>query len=197
MSHPTSTAQWSLVIHRVSPTTAEVWVGTLFPNLKMPDVAQVLLFQDNVRSAVVRITKDQWRRPFEDLDQRFYRLVTFQNLDPWTEYQVRFDRQVNPLAAFPQELEIQVTDAEVTQGVHWQTLKFGSFRTLPFRVPEKGRGLTGKGYFHHWSGELFLQPQGRRAGGGSVQEALHVGGSGRAARHHVPDRRSSLPRHRV
>ncbi len=167
MSHPTSTAQWSLVIHRVSPTTAEVWVGTLFPNLKMPDRARVLLFQDKVRSAVVRITKDQWRRPFEDLDQRFYRLVTFQNLDPWTDYQVRFDRQVNPLAAFPQELEIQVTDAEVTQDVHWQPLKFGSFRTLPLRVPEKGRCLSGRDTFTIGLGSCFYNHK----DGGQAAEA--------------------------
>lgn len=70
-SSPTSTAQWSLVIHRVGAASVELWVGTLFPTLKMPERARVRLFRDGreVRSAL--ISRSDWRRPFRGMRRRF------------------------------------------------------------------------------------------------------------------------------
>jgi hypothetical protein len=68
----TSTAQWTLVIHRVTDTSAEIWVGTLFPTLKMPAHARVQLTFPDGNTRTRQIVKADWKRPFKKLKQRFY-----------------------------------------------------------------------------------------------------------------------------
>ena len=81
---PTSTAQWSLVIHRVSQHAVDVWVGTLFPFLTRPERARVRLITKNgkVRTRIIRT----WQRPFPGLRQRFFTVVTFRGLDPGRDH---------------------------------------------------------------------------------------------------------------
>ena len=81
---PTSTAQWSLVMHRVSQHAVDVWVGTLFPFLTRPDRARVRLITptNQVRTRIIR----PWQRPFTGLRQRFFAVVTFRGLDPGRDH---------------------------------------------------------------------------------------------------------------
>lgn len=121
----TSTAQWSLVVHRVSRHSVEVWVGTLFPTLNKPECARVRLIEDNRKIEERVISKRRWRRPFTGMRQRFFHVVTFRGLTAGSEYRLAFDR--------------------LGSGVkpRWRLLCAGTFRTLPSRVPEKGRdGFT-------------------------------------------------------
>ena len=124
-SHPTSTARWSLVVHRVGRTSVEVWVGTLFPSLKMPDRARVRLLDGDreLRSRVIR--RAEWRRPFRGMERRFFRVVTFRGLASGRDYRVAFERRVE-------------ANPEIGVARHWQRLRSGHFRTLPSRLPLAG-----------------------------------------------------------
>jgi len=137
----TSTAQWSLVVHRVSPYSVEVWVGTLFPTLKKPERARVRLITNNgkVRTRIIRT----WQRPFTGMRQRFFTVVTFRGLEAGNEYRLEFERRI---------------EAEPRAGIRrrWQRLRSGTFRTLPSRVPERGRDAftiaLGSCFYHHRDG---------------------------------------------
>lgn len=124
--YPTSTAQWSLVIHRVSRHSVEVWVGTLFPTLKMPERARVRLIPKNGKVRTRSIGKRNWQRPFAGMKRRFFTVVTFRGLEPGDDYRLEFERRI---------------EADPRAGIkrRWQRLRAGTFRTLPSRVPEKGR----------------------------------------------------------
>ncbi|MBV1878386.1 MAG: hypothetical protein KUG79_12140 [Pseudomonadales bacterium] len=113
----TSTAEWTMVIQRVSQSTVQVWVGTLYPALKMPDAAKVMLSSDDGKKSK-GIKKSDWQRPFSSHTKRFYRVLTFKNLAPDTQYKLEFQRQV------PEQ-----------SGTSWQVLKRGTFKTLPESIP--------------------------------------------------------------
>jgi len=142
--YPTSTAQWSLVVHRVGQGSAEIWAGTLFPALKMPERARVRLFQEGseVRSTVIR--RADWQRPFRGMGRRFFRVVTFRRLKAGSEYRVEFERYVE-----------ENSEAGIAAG--WQRLRAGSFRTLPEHLPDKRKeaftiGLASCFYNHRDGG---------------------------------------------
>lgn len=116
----TSTAQWSLVVHRVSRDSVEVWVGTLFPTLKKPERARVRLIPEKgkVRTRII----SKWQRPFTGMRQRFFTVVTFRRLDAGSDYRLEFERRIgsgNP--------------------PRWRLLRSGTFRTLPSELPGQGR----------------------------------------------------------
>jgi hypothetical protein len=125
MSEVLDTSRWSLAIHRVTPTSVEVWVGTLFPSMAMPDKARIRITDraGNVRSAV--FSADKWQRPFTKINQRFFAVRRFEKLEPGTTYAAAFDRQL-------------------TDGItRWQELRTGAFDTLPLRIPtENERPFT-------------------------------------------------------
>lgn len=135
------TSTWSLVVHRVSRHSVEVWVGTLFPTLKMPERARVRLITKNgkVSSRVIR----QWQRPFTGMRRRFFAVVTFRGLEAGNDYRLEFERRI---------------EAEPRTGIRrrWQRLRSGTFRTLPSRVPEKGRDAftiaLGSCFYNHRDG---------------------------------------------
>ena len=122
----TSTGQWSLVVHRVSRHAVEVWVGTLFPSLKMPERARVRLIAEDGKVRTRSIGKRKWQRPFRGMRRRFFTVVTFRGLEAGSDYRLEFERRI---------------EAEPRAGIRrrWQRLRAGAFRTLPSRVPEKGR----------------------------------------------------------
>ena len=127
MTHPTSTAQWSLVVHRVTATSVQVWVGTLFSTLKMPERARVLLYRDGGKVRTRYIQRKNWSRPFTHMERRFFCMVEFRNLDENTDYRLAFERRVEK-------------NEEIGISVHWQHLRNGRFRTLPDTLPRKGEG---------------------------------------------------------
>jgi hypothetical protein len=141
MSEAIDTSRWSLAIHRVTPTSAEVWVGTLFPSMAMPDKARIRLTDaaGNVRSTL--LGADKWQRPFAKLNQRFFAVRRFDQLTPGATYQVAFDRQI------------------VRAGANaWQELRSGRFETLPLRIPTENQrpftvGLASCFYEHRDGGD--------------------------------------------
>lgn len=141
-NHPTNTSEWSLVVHRVTSTTAEVWVGTLFPTLKKPNLATVELTMPDGNTETKRITKAQWQRPFNKMNQRFYKVVKFENLTPGKRYELTFNRR------------IEAVGDEIPQS--WQHLRSGNFTTLPTRVPLKGKKpftiALGSCFYNHRDG---------------------------------------------
>ena len=143
MGHPTSTAQWSLAIHRVSQTSVEVWVGTLFPTLKLPDQARVRLFEGAIELRSRSITREEWECPFSGMKRRFFTVRSFRRLKPGQDYRVEFERQV---------------EASIESGIdsHWQRLRSGRFRTLPSRLPVSSDGTftlgLGSCFYNHGDG---------------------------------------------
>lgn len=121
----------------------EVWVGTLFPALKMPERARVRLFREDREVRTRHIRKQDWNRPFTGMKQRFFAVLTFRGLDAGSEYRLEFERRI---------------EAEPRAGIkrRWQRLRSGTFRTLPSRVPEKGRDAftigLGSCFYHHRDG---------------------------------------------
>lgn len=116
----TSTGQWCLTVLRVTQTSVKVWVGTLFPTLKMPDSARVELESPDGSVETKMITKADWQRPFRKIRKRFYTTVVFDNLKPGTHYRLRFLRRTEEIHRAHEE---------------WQQLRKGRFDTLPSRVP--------------------------------------------------------------
>ncbi len=120
----TDTSQWTLAVHRVTATSAEIWVGTLFPTLKMPDLAKVELIGPNGEKQVQNIERNDWQRPFRYMRQRFYQVCSFNDLSPGGHYEVRFYRYVESVAGVMPD--------------YWQDLRSGYFDTLPERLPTSG-----------------------------------------------------------
>ncbi|MYD72373.1 MAG: hypothetical protein F4W89_16760 [Acidobacteria bacterium] len=143
MNHPTSTAQWSLAIHRVTGTSVEVWVGTLFPTLKLPERARIRLLDGDrhLRARVIR--REDWRRPFSRMKRRFFCVATFRRLAPGHDYRLEFERRVE-------------TNQKIGLARHWQRLRSGRFRTLPSRLPRAGEGAftlgLGSCFYNHRDG---------------------------------------------
>ena len=84
------TSVWSLVPHKVSEHSAEIWTGTLFLYLRKPAISRVIVYINNTEISRVDITLDQWQRPFRRVSKRFYVLLTLYNLLPNQEYKVVF-----------------------------------------------------------------------------------------------------------
>ena len=142
-SHPTSTAQWSLAIHRVGRTSVEVWVGTLFPALKMPEWARVRLFEGDRELRARLIRRRDWRRPFSGMDRRFCFVARFRGLTAGRDYRLEFERRVE-------------ANPDIGVSRHWQRLRSGRFRTLPSRLPLAGEGAftigLGSCFYNHRDG---------------------------------------------
>ena len=159
MTHPTSTAKWSLVVHRVTATSVEVWVGTLFRQLLKPQRARVRLFRDDTDEATRDITMRDWKQPFRDMERCFFFVAEFDALEPDTDYRLTFERHIEE----NDELEISA---------RWQHLRNGRFRTLPATLPRKGEGAFTMGlascyYAHRDAGQAA-----------SAYKALHDRGRG-------------------
>lgn len=108
--------RWSLVVHEVSQSTAQIWIGTLFPNERKYDafVVRILLGEDVV--AEKNVFRDDFERPFSTLNQRFYKSLTFENLDPGNRYDIQLLRETQSIEGH--ELSSRI-------------LSSGSFTTLP------------------------------------------------------------------
>lgn len=132
----TSFAKWSLVVHRVTQTSVEVWVGTLFPTMKKPQQARIVLTDANGNAVKTKaFSHSDWLRPFRKHNQRFYFLHTFKSLEAGQFYRLEFQRK---------------------NGQKWETLRKGSFDTLPDQLPVSGEkpftlGL-GSCFYNHRDG---------------------------------------------
>lgn len=127
--------RWSLVIHEVTEHTVNIWVGTLFPDLRKPEKITVKIVDNNNQiSSEQCVVKADWERPFKQISaQRFYKLLTFKALLPGTDYRVTVEESftddvrhsANPIAE---------------QGLH--LLSSGSFTTLPLSIADMPHGFV-------------------------------------------------------
>lgn len=113
--------KWSLVVLDVDTDTAKIWVGTLFPNEKKYEKYSVTLKAAGQEVDTIEISKDEFERPFQSLNQRFFKRVTFDSLSPSTKYEVVFSRA-------EQMVEGHLLDFKI--------LSSGSFTTLPSSLGE-------------------------------------------------------------
>ena len=59
----TNTSKWSLVFHKVSQTTVQLWAGTLFGTLAQPKLARLIVSQNGTEVDRQDISQKQWQRP--------------------------------------------------------------------------------------------------------------------------------------
>jgi hypothetical protein len=121
VDYPTNTSQWSLVIHKVSENTVELWAGTLFGTLRKPKKVCLIVTLKGQKVAREDVVLEDWERPFSRLSQRFYVHRKIANLQAGLDYQV--------------ELYQQIDAPEHVHCGDWQLLRKGSFRTLPTTLP--------------------------------------------------------------
>ncbi|MGS2719135.1 hypothetical protein [Paraglaciecola aestuariivivens] len=126
---PTNTSKWSLVFHKVSQSSVEIWAGTLFGTLRKPKLARLILTHQEQIISQQDISLDQWKRPFNRLNQRFYDTRLISGLAAGSEYKVDFYQRL---------------EGEEHQGKdQWQLLRSGCFSTLPNSLPKtKSQAFT-------------------------------------------------------
>lgn len=126
---PTNTSQWSLVFHKVTQTSAILWAGTLFPTLRKPKLARLIVYTNGNEVQRIEILQHSWQRPFNKLSQRFYHTARISNLTAGTEYSVNFYQRL-------ESDEFEGND-------QWQLLRRGTFSTLPDSLPsDKNKAFT-------------------------------------------------------
>lgn len=109
--------RWSVVIHEVSQATVNIWVGTLFSDMRMPALARIVVTsEDQAITRVVEIQKGDWLRPFRDLTQRFYHLASLSGLPSDLAFDVSFEERLRD---------------------GWIKCASGNFTTLPDRLSER------------------------------------------------------------
>lgn len=129
IDYSTNTSQWSLVFHKVSQTSVEVWAGTLFGTLRKPKLARLIISQGDAEISRQDITLQQWKRPFSRLKQRFYDTRLISGLQAGTAYKVNFYQRLE--------------GDEHQDKNQWQLLRSGTFTTLPTSLPtNKNKAFT-------------------------------------------------------
>lgn len=98
---------WSVVVHDVGTTSANIWIGTLHAYLKKPErlVAKLSNEQGDILQTQY-IDKESWGKPFQCLEQRFCSLLTFHQLTPFTRYRASF-------YTIEDDLEVEIRESEV------------------------------------------------------------------------------------
>jgi len=97
------TSRYTLVVHEVTTTAAKIWVGALLPSLGKPHNWRLVVRKvnseddrDNETGEIVKIIEhlkeqgDVWKRPFNRLNKRFYKVELIDGLEPGKEYIVEF-----------------------------------------------------------------------------------------------------------
>jgi hypothetical protein len=125
----TNTSKWSLVFHKVSQSSLQIWAGTLFGTLRKPQHARLIVTLNGSEISRQDINLSQWQRPFSRMSQRFYTTRLVDGLDANQSYQVDFYQR---LEGEDHERQDQ-----------WQLLRSGTFSTLPQSLPtQKSKAFT-------------------------------------------------------
>ncbi|AXY03075.1 hypothetical protein D1115_19320 [Vibrio alfacsensis] len=126
---PLTANKWSLVVHEVSETSAILWFGTLYHNLRMPEKVSIIVSNDvNDIATTFTINRADWERPFKGItSQRFFKETEAANLSPGHRYWIKvIEHFRNDVTAQDQDL----------------VLARGSFWTLPTDVNSLDEGFT-------------------------------------------------------
>ena len=141
-----NTSVWSLVVHRVSQYSVEIWVGTLFPHLEKPTRAVVELRSRDGSQLLQSQEFTDWERPFSNYQKGFFKLVAFEGLNPNQRYTATWRRYSESVKEIP----------GLESG--WQQVGDGIFDTLPSRLPAHDKipftiGLASCYYYHRDGGQ--------------------------------------------
>jgi len=109
---------WSLVVQRVSTSTASIWIGNLFAGVQFPFAARVDLLSSGKLIASQHV--EVWLRPYTGLAQGFYALLNFNQLTVSDDYQVKLLLQE-------------------ASGSEFVSICSGQFRCLPNCIPRIGQ----------------------------------------------------------
>jgi len=157
------TSNYVLVVHAVTTTSVNLWVGALEPSIAKPHNWRLVLRQanqgfsqesaDEADDPALDVAKiehlkedgDVWKRPFDKLNKRFYCTETFTDLTPGQDYTVAFEAR--------------------NQG-QWVQLEIAFFSTLPVGLPD----ATSKPFTVGVGSCFYTKHDGGRAG--SAYEAL-------------------------
>lgn len=140
------TSGYSIVVHDVTTTSIKLWIGALTPSMGKPRNWRLLLRKCNTeeqrkQESGQKVWSEQygneWIRPFEQLDKRFYTTKILQDLQPNVHYIVEF---------------------EIRSNHNWKTVEKVFFSTLPTSLPASGEkpftvGIGSCFYTEHDGGE--------------------------------------------
>ncbi|SDH62052.1 hypothetical protein SAMN04488136_1222 [Vibrio xiamenensis] len=134
--------KWSLVIHEVTNTSATLWFGTLYHNLRKPDKVSIIITKnDDTKVKTLTIKKSDWERPFKDItSQRFYKTKDVKKLESGQRYWIKVVEHLRNTA---------------TGNLDEILLARGSFWTLPQEVNSIDQGFTvalGSCFFEEYDG---------------------------------------------
>lgn len=118
------TSGYTIVVHEVTTTTVKLWIGALSPSMGKPQNWRLVVKKANTanqrekENGTVITTEsygNEWKRPFDKLNKRFYAIKIIQDLKPGTHYIIEF---------------------QVRSEHQWKTLEKVFFTTLPKRLPD-------------------------------------------------------------
>jgi len=119
-----TTSGYTIVVHEVTTTSVKLWIGALSPSMGKPKNWQLLIKKaDTIKKRkdeegdVISTESygDEWLRPFDKLNKRFYTIKTIQNLEPGVHYIIEF---------------------KVRSEQKWQVLEKVFFTTFPEQLPD-------------------------------------------------------------
>ena len=108
------TSGYTFVIHEVTNSEAKFWVGALKPSVAKPHHWRLQIKNQQGRIEKQIRGTDNWLRPFDRLNKRFYQVITAKGLQPGTKYTVEFQSRVEH---------------------EYQVLETAYFSTLPSKLP--------------------------------------------------------------
>lgn len=101
------TSGYTLVVHEVTTTSVKIWVGALAPSIAKPNNWRLVIkkttqgfSQENKHGKEVQRIEhfiedgNVWKRPFTGLKKRFFRVETFEGLEPGQDYTIEFEARV-------------------------------------------------------------------------------------------------------
>jgi len=109
------TSGYTFVIHEVSNTEANFWVGALKPSIAQPHHWRLQVIDEQGKRKTIA-GKGEWQRPFDKLKKRFYQVITAKGLKAGNKYTVEFQSRV--------------------EGTY-RVLETAYFSTLPDSIPDK------------------------------------------------------------
>ncbi len=119
------TSGYTIVVHEVTTTSVKLWIGALTPSMGKPRNWELVIKKADTASKrknesgeIIRTESygDEWIRPFDQLNKRFYTVKLIQDLEPNTHYIIEF---------------------QIRSEHEWKETEKVFFSTLPEQLPDK------------------------------------------------------------
>ena len=128
---------WSVVVQDVGVDCANIWLGSLYPDLRKPELVRVILqavepCESNPQSVKYRVVdeilikQDDWLAPFRHLTQRFFKCITFHGLKPLQHYRVRVVEQCSNVEHMLETAVFDTLAKSLSDYPHGLTVAMGS-----------------------------------------------------------------------